>query len=112
MDRRDHGEPAAAAKRPHDDARTGYTPPAARGRRADPPGRDDAARGAASARWSEPPDPRGAEGVGGRRREREETEEEYSATGKGMKDSKREAHEPEEYRPLRKDEEYDAFVSD
>ena len=116
--RQDHEESADAAKRPRDDARTGYTPPAARGRRTDPSCRDDAAKGAASARKVKSPVPGAARDVGGRRRDREETDEEYSATGKGTKDSRRETRDPvrretgEGCRPLRKDDEYDAFVSD
>ena len=85
-DRWGQEERPESVKRPHDNARTGYTPPTARGRRTAPPGRDDAAR-------KEPQDPQGAGRGEGRRRAREETEEEYSATGKGAKDSRREAEE-------------------
>ena len=56
-----------------------------------PPGRDDTA-------GMRPQYPRGVERGGGRRRAREETEEEYSATGKGAKDSKRDTGERQQHR--------------
>ena len=103
MDRWGQDERAGAAKRPHEDVRTGYTPPAARGRQLGPPSRDDAAWRAAWARRGEPFYPRGARSDRERRRAREDTEKEYSATGKAAKDSKREASEPLECPPLRTD---------